>query len=38
MAVIITCSIIAAFGLFVFFASEKQKKAPLLNDKKLLDE
>ena len=37
MAVIITCLIIIAFSLYVYIASERQKKS-LLDGKNLLDD
>ena len=38
MAVMITLLIIAAFGIYVLYVAEKQKKAPLLDGKNLLDD
>jgi hypothetical protein len=37
MVAIITCLVIIAFGIYVLYVVEKQKKAPLLDGKKILD-
>ena len=38
MVPIIACLIIIAFSIYVLYIAEKQKKAPLLDGKNLLDD